>query len=106
MQVVRAICEQSTVDDSCLRRSFGEAAQFDFGLSVAGRMGYDLERYMYSNRFGPTNISARSCKPSSPNATALPAAIETSTPAEFALFMRKEADRWSKVLADVDIRYD
>ncbi|MBI3725918.1 serine/threonine protein kinase [bacterium] len=24
---------------------------------TAGRMGYDLERYMYSNRFGPTNIS-------------------------------------------------
>ena len=24
---------------------------------TAGRMGFDLERYMYSNRFGPTNIS-------------------------------------------------
>jgi tripartite-type tricarboxylate transporter receptor subunit TctC len=30
----------------------------------------------------------------------------TSTPEEFEAFIRKEADRWSKVLADVDIKYD
>jgi tripartite-type tricarboxylate transporter receptor subunit TctC len=30
----------------------------------------------------------------------------SSTPEEFAAFIRKEADRWSKVLADVDIKYD
>ena len=42
--IVRAICEQSPIDDSCLRGAFGEAAQLDFGLSVARRMGYDLER--------------------------------------------------------------
>jgi tripartite-type tricarboxylate transporter receptor subunit TctC len=30
----------------------------------------------------------------------------TSTPAEFAAFIRKEADRWSKVLKETNIRYD
>jgi tripartite-type tricarboxylate transporter receptor subunit TctC len=30
----------------------------------------------------------------------------SSTPEEFTAFIRKEADRWSKVLADVEIRYD
>jgi hypothetical protein len=28
------------------------------------------------------------------------------TPEEVEAFIRKEADRWSKVLADVDIKYD
>jgi tripartite-type tricarboxylate transporter receptor subunit TctC len=30
----------------------------------------------------------------------------SSTPEEFEAFIRREADRWSKVLADVDIKYD
>jgi tripartite-type tricarboxylate transporter receptor subunit TctC len=30
----------------------------------------------------------------------------SSTPEEFEAFIRKEADRWSKVLRDVDIKYD
>jgi tripartite-type tricarboxylate transporter receptor subunit TctC len=30
----------------------------------------------------------------------------SSTPEEFAAFIRKEANRWSKVLKDVDIKYD
>jgi tripartite-type tricarboxylate transporter receptor subunit TctC len=30
----------------------------------------------------------------------------TSTPAEFAAFIRKEAERWSKVLKETNIRYD
>jgi tripartite-type tricarboxylate transporter receptor subunit TctC len=30
----------------------------------------------------------------------------SSTPEEFEAFIRKEANRWSKVLADVDIKYD
>jgi carboxypeptidase Taq len=42
--MVRAICDQPPADDGCLRRSFGEAAQLSFGLSVATQMGYDLER--------------------------------------------------------------
>ena len=42
--IVRAICDQPPADDGCLHRSFGEAAQLGFGLSVATQMGYDLER--------------------------------------------------------------
>jgi tripartite-type tricarboxylate transporter receptor subunit TctC len=30
----------------------------------------------------------------------------SSTPEEFEAFIRREAGRWSKVLADVDIKYD
>jgi carboxypeptidase Taq len=42
--MVRAIAEQSPADDRCLRQRFAEAAQLDFGLTVAQRMGYDLDR--------------------------------------------------------------
>jgi carboxypeptidase Taq len=42
--IVRAISEQEPLDDSCLRGNFDEAAQFDFGLSVARQIGYDLGR--------------------------------------------------------------
>src|SRR6266508_406944 len=42
--IVRAIADQPATDDGCLRGVFGEAAQLDFGLSVAKRMGYDLQR--------------------------------------------------------------
>jgi carboxypeptidase Taq len=42
--LVRAICDQPATDDNCLRQSFAEAAQFDFGLGVAQRIGYDLAR--------------------------------------------------------------
>jgi carboxypeptidase Taq len=42
--MVRAIGEQPAIDDGCLHASFGEAAQLDFGLAVATRMGYDLTR--------------------------------------------------------------
>jgi carboxypeptidase Taq len=42
--MVRAICDQPAADDSCLRQEFPKAAQFDFGLSVARRMGYDTTR--------------------------------------------------------------
>ena len=41
---VRAICDQPPADDGCLHRSFSEAAQLGFGLSVAAQMGYDLAR--------------------------------------------------------------
>ena len=40
----RAICDQPPADDDCLHRSFGEAAQLGFGLSVATQMGYDVAR--------------------------------------------------------------
>ena len=42
--MVRAIAEQAPADDSCLRQTFGEPAQLEFGLKVAQRMGYDLDR--------------------------------------------------------------
>jgi carboxypeptidase Taq len=42
--IVRAISDQPPTDDSCLYGSFGEKAQFDFGLRVAAKIGYDLER--------------------------------------------------------------
>jgi carboxypeptidase Taq len=42
--IVRAISDQPPTDDSCLHGSFGEKAQFDFGLGVAAKLGYDLAR--------------------------------------------------------------
>ena len=42
--MVRAICDQPPADDDCLHRSFGEAGQLGFGLSVATQMGYDVTR--------------------------------------------------------------
>jgi carboxypeptidase Taq len=42
--LVRAICDQPPLEDAFLRRSFGEAEQLAFGLSVARQMGYDTER--------------------------------------------------------------
>jgi serine/threonine-protein kinase len=43
--------EIAKILDKALARDVTERYQ------TAGRMGFDLERYMYSNRFGPTNIS-------------------------------------------------
>ena len=42
--IVRAICAQSPAHDSCLRQHFAKAAQFQFSLNVAERLGYDLGR--------------------------------------------------------------
>src|SRR5215470_254363 len=42
--MVRAIAEQAPADDRCLRQHFPEPVQLEFGLKVAQRMGYDLER--------------------------------------------------------------
>jgi carboxypeptidase Taq len=42
--LVHAIAEQAPADDRCLRQTFGEPAQLAFGLGVAQRMGYDLDR--------------------------------------------------------------
>ena len=38
------IAEQPVTDDGCLRAHFSEAAQLDFGLAVAKRFGFDLQR--------------------------------------------------------------
>ena len=42
--LVRTICDQPAADDSCLRQVFPKQAQFDFGLKIAERMGYDTRR--------------------------------------------------------------
>ena len=42
--IVRAISDQPTMDDHCLRGTFSEPSQLDFGLSVVKRIGYDLDR--------------------------------------------------------------
>jgi carboxypeptidase Taq len=42
--LVQAITGQPPADDSCLHRHFPEAAQWDLGLEIARRIGYDLER--------------------------------------------------------------
>src|SRR5262249_42416648 len=42
--MVRAICDQTTADDSCLRGSFGKTAQLDLSLRAAEAIGYDLGR--------------------------------------------------------------
>jgi carboxypeptidase Taq len=42
--IVQAITDQPVADDSCVRQHFPEAQQWDFGLGVVKRFGYDLER--------------------------------------------------------------
>ena len=44
LPIVRDICDQPRVDDRCLRGSFAEGPQLEFGLAVATAFGYDLER--------------------------------------------------------------
>jgi carboxypeptidase Taq len=58
--IVRAIADQPPTDDSCLHGSFGEKAQFDFGLGVAAKIGYDLERGRLDRTHHPfcTKLSA------------------------------------------------
>ncbi|HWQ11384.1 MAG TPA: carboxypeptidase M32 [Roseiflexaceae bacterium] len=42
--LVEAVAVQPPADDSCLRRGFPEQEQLAFGLEVAARLGYDLQR--------------------------------------------------------------
>jgi carboxypeptidase Taq len=58
--IVRAICNQPAADDGCLRGSFGEPAQLDFGLSVIKRIGYDFDRGRLDKTVHPfcTRLSA------------------------------------------------
>ena len=42
--IVEAITARPPADDACLRRHFGEAGQWAFGLDVARQIGYDFER--------------------------------------------------------------
>ena len=58
--IVGAICNQPAADDGCLRGSFGEPAQLDFGLSVVKRIGYDFDRGRLDKTVHPfcTRLSA------------------------------------------------
>jgi carboxypeptidase Taq len=58
--IVRAICNQPAADDGCLRGSFGEPTQLDFGLSVIKRIGYDFDRGRLDKTVHPfcTRLSA------------------------------------------------
>jgi carboxypeptidase Taq len=42
--IAQAITAQPAADDACLRQAFPEAGQLAFGLEIAERFGYDLER--------------------------------------------------------------
>lgn len=42
--IVRAICDQSATDDSCLRGTFGETRQLDLNTLVIRQLGYDFGR--------------------------------------------------------------
>jgi carboxypeptidase Taq len=42
--IVQAIGERPVADDSCLHQRFPEQQQWDFGLEVVRRFGYDMER--------------------------------------------------------------
>jgi len=58
--IVRAVCNQPAADDGCLRDSFGEPTQLDFGLSVVKRIGYDFDRGRLDKTLHPfcTRLSA------------------------------------------------
>ena len=58
--IVQAICNQPAADDGCLRGSFGEPAQLDFGLSVFKRIDYDFDRGRLDKTVHPfcTRLSA------------------------------------------------
>ena len=61
--MVCAICEQPVADASSLRQAFPKAAQFEFALNVAQRLGYDLNRgrldftdHPFSTRFSTGDV--------------------------------------------------
>ena len=61
--MVGAICEQPVADDSSLRQAFPKAAQFEFALNLAQRLGYDFNRgrldlthHPFSTRFSTGDV--------------------------------------------------
>ncbi len=42
--LAKAICEQSPIDDTCLRGPFAETPQLEFSTRVIAAIGYDLQR--------------------------------------------------------------
>jgi carboxypeptidase Taq len=69
ISLTRAIAQRSgAVDDACLHREFDEGKQWDFGLAVIQRLGFDFERgrqdksvHPFTTRFGSgdTRITTR-----------------------------------------------
>jgi carboxypeptidase Taq len=43
LPIVQAISSQPPADDACLRRTFPKQAQWDFGMKVIARLGYDFK---------------------------------------------------------------
>ena len=61
--MVGAICEQPVADDSSLRQACPKAAQFEFALNLAQRLGYDFNRgrldlthHPFSTRFSSGDV--------------------------------------------------
>lgn len=61
--IVHAIAAQPLADESCLKGTFPEASQLDFGLAMAKGFGYDLDRgrldkthHPFCTRFGAGDI--------------------------------------------------
>lgn len=63
LPLLSAVTAQPLIDDSCVRGSFDEQAQNQFGLSVVERVGYDLTRgrldqtkHPFTTRFSPDDV--------------------------------------------------
>ncbi|HEX5997994.1 MAG TPA: carboxypeptidase M32 [Hyphomicrobiaceae bacterium] len=61
--IVRAISEQETADDSCLRGHFPEPRQLKLGFEIIQRFGYDLDRgrldkthHPFCTKFAPGDV--------------------------------------------------
>jgi carboxypeptidase Taq len=55
--LVQAISAYPPADDSCLRQDFAQDAQWPFGLDMARRFGYDLQRGRQDSTHHPFTIS-------------------------------------------------
>jgi Zn-dependent carboxypeptidase len=51
--IVKAITSQTPADDSCLNQFYPEDKQLEFGLKVAQRFGYDLQRGRQDKTYHP-----------------------------------------------------
>jgi carboxypeptidase Taq len=57
LPLVQAIAEHPAADDACLRQNFGHDAQWSFGLEMAKRFGYDMQRGRQDGTPHPFTIS-------------------------------------------------
>jgi carboxypeptidase Taq len=63
LPIVEHVCDRPPADDACLHAGFPEAAQIDFGLTVARSFGYDLDRgridktpHPFCTKFSPGDV--------------------------------------------------